>query len=175
VQRELYEGQPVTERTEVRILTDGDDADASGIVPGEKVRDGTIAKSDYFGILLDTYHDRQTASCSPPPAGCGRDRVRRAGRERGPGRGTPNFTFRSRRCAAGRESNALYRALTNLVRNAVDAAKAHHGTVLVTLQRSGEMLHLTVRDRGAGSCRSTCTASSTGSPRSRPAQAPGCT
>ena len=59
MQRELHEGQPVTERTEVRILTDGDDADASGIVPGEKVRDGTIAKSDYFGILLDTYHDRQ--------------------------------------------------------------------------------------------------------------------
>lgn len=48
------------------------------------------------------------------------------------------------------EPNALYRALTNLVRNAVDASKAHRGTVLVTLQRSGEVLHLTVRDRGAG-------------------------
>ena len=68
VQRELHEGAPVTERTEVRILTDGEalyvgawlyDSDPAGIVPGEQVRDGDISKSDYFGILLDTYHDRQ--------------------------------------------------------------------------------------------------------------------
>src|SRR5256885_4800644 len=68
VQRELHEGQPVTERTEVRIITDGQalyvgawlyDTDPTGIVAGEKVRDGDISKSDYFGILLDTYHDRQ--------------------------------------------------------------------------------------------------------------------
>src|SRR5881296_881117 len=68
VQRELHEGTPVTERTEVRIVTDGQalyvgawlyDTDPSGIVGGEKVRDGDISKSDYFGILLDTYHDRQ--------------------------------------------------------------------------------------------------------------------
>jgi hypothetical protein len=68
VQRELHEGAPVTERTEVRIITDGDalyigawlyDTDPTGIVPGARVRDGDITKSDYFGILLDTYHDRQ--------------------------------------------------------------------------------------------------------------------
>ena len=68
VQRERHEGAPVTERTEVRILTDGQalyvgawlyDSDPAGIVAGEKVRDGDISKSDYFGILLDTYHDRQ--------------------------------------------------------------------------------------------------------------------
>src|SRR5881628_2855993 len=68
VQRELHEGAPVTERTEVRIITDGQalyvgawlyDSDRGGIVAGEKVRDGDITKSDYFGILLDTYHDRQ--------------------------------------------------------------------------------------------------------------------
>src|SRR5438309_2041140 len=68
VQRELHEGAPVTERTEVRILTHGQapyvgawlyDRDPAGIVAGEKVRDGDISKSDYFGILLDTYHDRQ--------------------------------------------------------------------------------------------------------------------
>src|SRR6266566_1006433 len=68
IQRELHEGAPITERTEVRIVTDGQalyvgawlyDTDAAGIVPGEKVRDGDISKSDYFGILLDTYHDRQ--------------------------------------------------------------------------------------------------------------------
>ncbi|HXG96588.1 MAG TPA: DUF5916 domain-containing protein [Gemmatimonadales bacterium] len=68
IQRERLEGAPITERTEVRIVTDGQalyvgawlyDTDPSGIVPGEKVRDGDISKSDYFGILLDTYHDRQ--------------------------------------------------------------------------------------------------------------------
>ena len=68
VQRELHEGAPVTERTEVRIVTDGQalyvgawlyDSDPAGIVAGEQVRDGDISKSDYFGILLDTYHDRQ--------------------------------------------------------------------------------------------------------------------
>jgi len=68
IQRELHEGTPVTERTEVRIITDGKalyvgawlyDRDGAGIVRGERVRDGDISKSDYFGILLDTYHDRQ--------------------------------------------------------------------------------------------------------------------
>jgi len=68
VQRELHEGAPVTERTEVRIITDGQalyvgawlyDSDAAGIVSGARLRDGDISKSDYFGVLLDTYHDRQ--------------------------------------------------------------------------------------------------------------------
>jgi len=35
------------------------DRDAGAIVPGERVRDGDITKNDYFGILFDTYHDRQ--------------------------------------------------------------------------------------------------------------------
>jgi len=68
VQRELREGEPITERTEVRLLTDGAalyigawlfDRDASGIVPGEKIRDGALDNSDYFAITLDTYLDRQ--------------------------------------------------------------------------------------------------------------------
>jgi len=68
VQRELREGEPVTERTEVRILTDGDalyvgawlfDREPTGIVPGEKIRDVTLSNSDYFAFILDTYHDRQ--------------------------------------------------------------------------------------------------------------------
>src|SRR5438067_1067590 len=68
VQRELHEGGPAPERTEVRIITGGQalyvgawlyDGDPAGIVAGEQVRDGDIAKSDYFGILLDTFHDRQ--------------------------------------------------------------------------------------------------------------------
>ncbi len=48
------------------------------------------------------------------------------------------------------ESNALYRALTNLIRNAVDASRAEPRTVVVALQHSGEALHLSVRDRGVG-------------------------
>lgn len=68
IQRELHEGDPVTERTEVRVLTDGEalyvgawlyDRDPHGIVPGEKVRDVTLTNSDYFGFILDTYLDRQ--------------------------------------------------------------------------------------------------------------------
>ena len=68
IQRELREGDPVTERTEVRILSDAEalyvgawlyDSDAAAIVPGERVRDGDITKSDYFGVLIDTYLDRQ--------------------------------------------------------------------------------------------------------------------
>jgi hypothetical protein len=68
VQRELTEGAPVSERTEVRILTDGDalyigawlfDREASAIVPGEKIRDVSLDNSDYFAIILDTFLDRQ--------------------------------------------------------------------------------------------------------------------
>lgn len=67
-QREPQEGTAVSERTEVRMLTDGDalyigawlyDREAAGIVAGEKIRDVTLTNSDYFGILLDTYKDRQ--------------------------------------------------------------------------------------------------------------------
>ncbi|MEK7400728.1 MAG: DUF5916 domain-containing protein [Gemmatimonadota bacterium] len=68
VQRELHEGEPVTERTEVRIVTDADaiyvgawlyDRDPSAIVPGEKIRDVTLENSDYFALILDSYRDRQ--------------------------------------------------------------------------------------------------------------------
>ena len=68
IQREQYEGQPATERTVVRLLTDGEalyvgawmyDRDAAAIVLGEKIRDVTISNSDYIAITLDTYHDRQ--------------------------------------------------------------------------------------------------------------------
>ncbi|MGH7615438.1 MAG: DUF5916 domain-containing protein, partial [Gemmatimonadales bacterium] len=62
------EGAPSTERTEVRILTDGEalyigawlfDRDAAAIVPGERIRDVTLTNSDYFSIIFDTYQDRQ--------------------------------------------------------------------------------------------------------------------
>ena len=68
LQRELREGEPVTERTEVRVMVAGDalyvgawlyDREAAGIVPGEKVRDGNLENSDAFSLILDTYMDRQ--------------------------------------------------------------------------------------------------------------------
>lgn len=68
VQREPSEGQAVSERTEVRILTDGEalyvgawlfDREPQSIVAGEKQRDVTLSNSDYFGFILDTYLDRQ--------------------------------------------------------------------------------------------------------------------
>ena len=68
VQREPLEGTPVSERTEVRIVTDGAalyvaawlyDREAHLIVPSEKVRDVTLTNSDYFAFILDTYHDHQ--------------------------------------------------------------------------------------------------------------------
>ena len=67
-QREPRQGDPVSERTVVRILTDKDalyvgawlyDRTPDAIVPGEKIRDALLTNSDYFGIVLDTYHDRQ--------------------------------------------------------------------------------------------------------------------
>ena len=68
VQRELHEGQPVSERTEVRIVTDGEaiyvgawmyDREPHAIVPGEKVRDVSLDNSDYVALVFDTYLDRQ--------------------------------------------------------------------------------------------------------------------
>ncbi|MBX3175335.1 MAG: carbohydrate binding family 9 domain-containing protein [Gemmatimonadaceae bacterium] len=68
VQREPVEGNPVSERTEVRIVTDGValyvaawlyDREAALIVPSETIRDVTLTNSDYFAFILDTYHDRQ--------------------------------------------------------------------------------------------------------------------
>ena len=68
VQRELREGEPVSERTEVRIVSDGEavyvaawmyDREPHSIVSGEKIRDVALENSDYFAVVFDTYHDRQ--------------------------------------------------------------------------------------------------------------------
>ncbi len=68
VQRELNEGVPASERTEIRLATDGIylyigarmfDREPQLIVPGEKVRDGQIGSSDNIALIFDTYHDRQ--------------------------------------------------------------------------------------------------------------------
>ena len=67
-QREPVEGEPVSERTEVRILADAEalyvgawlyDRSADEIVTGERLRDANIQVADHFGIILDTYQDRQ--------------------------------------------------------------------------------------------------------------------
>ena len=68
VQRELNEGVPASERTEVRLATDGVylyigarmfDREPHLIVPGEKIRDVQLANSDHIAFIFDTYHDRQ--------------------------------------------------------------------------------------------------------------------
>ena len=67
-QREPVEGEPVSERTEVRFLADEEalyvgawlyDRSADGIVTGERLRDANIQVADHFGFVLDTYLDRQ--------------------------------------------------------------------------------------------------------------------
>ena len=68
LQRELNEGVPATERTEIRFATDGIslyigarmfDREPHLIVPGEKIRDVTLSNSDHIALIFDTYHDRQ--------------------------------------------------------------------------------------------------------------------
>lgn len=65
-QRELNEGQPATERTEVAILYDDNnlyigvwcfDSQADQLVAQEMKRDFVYATDDNFKIVIDTYHD----------------------------------------------------------------------------------------------------------------------
>src|SRR5260370_23978302 len=70
LQREPYEGQPPTERTEVRVLYDKHevyfgvtcfDSDPKGIVATELRRDVSQELDDYFEIIIDSSHDRRNA------------------------------------------------------------------------------------------------------------------
>lgn len=70
VQHEPREGDPVTERTRVRILFDAEaiyvgawlfDGSPSAIVVGENRRDAGLDDTDAFVIVLDTFHDGQNA------------------------------------------------------------------------------------------------------------------
>lgn len=70
VQHEPFEGRPVTEATEVRILFDREalyvgawlyDGQPSRIVVGESRRDVDLTNLDAFIVVLDTYRDRQNA------------------------------------------------------------------------------------------------------------------
>ena len=70
IQREPFDGQPASERTEVRVLYDDDavyvgvwafDGDPSGIIPGDRIRDTEVSASDAVLLAFDTYHDNQNA------------------------------------------------------------------------------------------------------------------
>jgi len=69
-QEEPNEGQPATERTEVRILFDDRnlyigirafDSDAARIQARDLTRDSDLTNDDKVEVLLDTYHDRRNA------------------------------------------------------------------------------------------------------------------
>ena len=68
VQTEPDEGEPATERTEVRILYDDKyiyigvmcyDSDPSQVIVTDSRRDSSLADADSFQMILDTYHDLQ--------------------------------------------------------------------------------------------------------------------
>ena len=70
LQHEPFEGQPASERTEIRILYDEDaiyigawmfDRDPAGIRTGETRRDANVRDADALIIVLDTFLDRQNA------------------------------------------------------------------------------------------------------------------
>src|SRR5262245_60885715 len=67
IQAEPFEGQPATERTEVRLLYDDRylyiraicyDSNPSQIVVSDTRRDVNLADMDSFQIIFDTFHDR---------------------------------------------------------------------------------------------------------------------
>jgi len=66
VQSRPFEGEPSSERTEVRIVYTADTlyfgvvcytADASSIIVADSRRDSDLTETDSFQIILDTYHD----------------------------------------------------------------------------------------------------------------------
>ncbi|MEX0893258.1 MAG: DUF5916 domain-containing protein [Gemmatimonadota bacterium] len=89
VQTEPYDGRVASEPTEVRVLYD-DDAlyvgarmhQTSGDVRRRLgARDAMLSDSDWFYVMLDSYHDHQTAfKFSVNPAGVKRDEIEGVGR-----------------------------------------------------------------------------------------------
>ncbi len=68
VQADPFEGEPATERTEVRILFDAEavyigamlyDSDPDGIIATDARRDSNLDDTDSFRVVFDTYHDLQ--------------------------------------------------------------------------------------------------------------------
>jgi len=67
-QREPQDGQPASERTEVRVVFDDEalyvgvwafDSRPAEIVPGERIRDYQVEQSDNVILIFDTYKDEQ--------------------------------------------------------------------------------------------------------------------
>jgi Domain of unknown function (DUF5916) len=99
IQQDPDEGQPASERTEVRIAFDDRnlyfgiicfDSQPEGIVVTQNRRDGQLEDTDSIQILLDTFHDGQNAFIfGTSPTGIEFDgQVSKAGQLRG-GRGGP--------------------------------------------------------------------------------------
>ena len=102
IQAEPFEGQPATERTEVRILFDDDavyigarlyDSDPSGIIATDARRDSGLDDTDSFRVIFDTYHDLQNGFVfGTTPAGLEYDgQVSNAGGGGGFGGGGPQL------------------------------------------------------------------------------------
>ncbi len=88
------EGQPASERTEVRVLYNEQtlyiglwayDSDPAQIIATQMARDGDLADDDYFQVILDTYLDRQNGILfATNPDGARYDaQVRNEGRSEG--------------------------------------------------------------------------------------------
>jgi len=78
------EGQPASQRTEVRVLY-GDDAlyvgvrlhDDGKVTARLGRRDGPLGDSDWFGVMIDSYHDHRTAfGFDVNPLGVRRDEIK---------------------------------------------------------------------------------------------------
>ncbi|MCZ0935777.1 MAG: DUF5916 domain-containing protein [Gemmatimonadetes bacterium] len=70
IQREPFDGQPASERTEVRMVFDDEaiyvgvwafDEDPAAIIPGDRIRDAEVSETDHVLLAFDTYHDFQNA------------------------------------------------------------------------------------------------------------------
>ena len=102
VQSEPLEGEPISERTEVRLLYDDRyiyvgvicyDSDPSQINVSDTRRDASMSDMDSFQIIFDTYHDRQNGFIfGTNPAGAQYDaQVRNEGEQQTTGAGPPNI------------------------------------------------------------------------------------
>jgi hypothetical protein len=70
IQKEPNEGEPASEKTEIRVLYDTDnlyfgvvakDPEAAHIIISELKKDFTVDNGDSFQIILDTFHDERNA------------------------------------------------------------------------------------------------------------------
>src|SRR5688572_717337 len=111
VQREPMEGEPASERTELRIVYDRNalyigawlfDSQADAIVLGETRRDAELTDSDALLLILDTYLDRQNGFVfGTTPAGIEYDgQVTREG-QAAAGVGTPGLNQRQQSGSGG--------------------------------------------------------------------------